>query len=292
MRTFSRTLCRAVLLGCLGAGLLAGPVWGAPALPPVQKPGSAAAKPVSPVLRRQPVPQFTTHYTAAHPASLHPTLRWKPILGTVYYNVKVQLPNGSSLPDDRTYVAGYNLALPAGTRGDVSVQIQSFDLDEKPVSALSPVEKVHVDPDRKTALYPDPISQFNSGNGTTLLYPVYNWVPLNGVRHYEVEVLKTNAVSPTREAAPDQLLERGKSTGFDWYDDESHYAPYTMYWRVRGIDEAGNPVSQFCPPQPMKVDPEDNWQVGTPGGQHFPRRRGSFLFSKRFCLQLPVLPAL
>ena len=72
--------------------------------------------------------------------SLHPTLRWKPILGTVYYNVSVTLPNGTALPDDRTYVAGYNLSLPAGTRGDVSVKIQSFNLDEKPVSALSPVE--------------------------------------------------------------------------------------------------------------------------------------------------------
>lgn len=263
MHTFSHTLCRAVLLGCLGAGFLTLPARAA-ALPPVRKP-VAAAKTAVPVLRRQPVPQFTTHYTAAHPASLHPTLRWKPILGTVYYNVSVTLPNGTALPDDRTYVAGYNLSLPAGTRGDVSVKIQSFNLDEKPVSALSPVEKVHVDPEKKTALYPEPISRFNSGNGTTLLYPVYNWVPLHGVRNYQVEVLNTSSVSPTREAAPEQLLERGRSTGFDWYDDESHYAPYTMYWRVRGVDEAGNPVGQFCPPQPMTVNPEDNWQVGTLG---------------------------
>ena len=115
MHTFSHTLCRAVLLGCLGAGFLTLPARAA-ALPPVRKP-VAAAKTAVPVLRRQPVPQFTTHYTAAHPASLHPTLRWKPILGTVYYNVSVTLPNGTALPDDRTYVAGYNLSLPAGTRG-------------------------------------------------------------------------------------------------------------------------------------------------------------------------------
>ena len=223
------------------------------------------AKPGSPILRRQPVPVFTTHYTKARPASLTSTLRWKPILGTVYYNVKVTLPNGSALPDERTYVAGYNLSLPQGTNGDVKVQIQSFNLDEQPISAPSAVEDVYVKAAKKHALYPVPISKFNSGNGTTLLYPVYNWIPIHGVRNYEVEVLNTDQVSPSKEATDDQLLERGKSTGFDWYDDESHTAPYTMYWRVRAIDDSGNPLSLFCPPQPMRCNPEDNWQVGTLG---------------------------
>lgn len=219
----------------------------------------------SPILRRQPVPQFTTHYTRSHPATCTSTLRWKPILGTVYYNVTVTLPNGTALPAERTYVAGYNLGLPRDTRGDVKVRIQSFNLEEQPISAPSAVETVYVDPDHKQALYPEPISKFNSGNGTTLLYPVYNWVPLHGIHNYQVEVLNTNKVSPFREAEEDQLLERGKSTGFDWYDDESHTAPYTMYWRVRAMDDKGNPVGQFCPPQPMRCNPEDNWQVATLG---------------------------
>lgn len=122
-----------------------------------------------------------------------------------------------------------------------------------------------MDPQKKEALFPMPLSRFNSGNGTTLLYPVYNWIPLQGIRNYEVEVLKTNAVSPAQEASDGQLLERGRSTGFDWYDDEAHYAPYTMYWRVRAVDEKGTPLSQFCPPQPMTVDPDADYEVGTLG---------------------------
>ncbi|MGM9517844.1 MAG: SGNH/GDSL hydrolase family protein [Acidaminococcus sp.] len=274
---YTRTLRLSLLLALAGSSF----AWAAAPLPaarpiPAVTTGTPAAtataaktpnnaKTASPILRRQPVPVFTTHYTREKPASLTSTLRWKPVLGTVYYNVKVTLPNGTSQPDERTYVAGYNLGLPQGTKGDVKVQIQSFNLDEQPISDPSAVEDVYVDPDKKHALYPVPISKFNSGNGTTLLYPVYNWVPLHGIRNYEVEVLNTNKVSPFREAEEDQLLERGKSTGFDWYDDESHTAPYTMYWRVRAMDDKGNPVGQFCPPQPMRCNPEDNWQVATLG---------------------------
>lgn len=275
----SRTLRLSLLLALAGSSF----AWAAAPLPaarpvpavtagtPAPAPTATAAKTpnnaktASPILRRQPVPVFTTHYTKSNPASLTSTLRWKPVLGTVYYNVNVTLPGGTALPAERTYVAGYNLALPQGTQGDVKVQIQSFDLDEKPISALSAVEDVYVDPAKKHALYPVPISKFNSGNGTTLLYPVYNWIPIHGVRNYEVEVLNTDQVSPNKEATDDQLLERGKSTGFDWYDDESHTAPYTMYWRVWAIDENGNPLSLFCPPQPMRCNPDDNWQVATLG---------------------------
>ncbi|WP_432642452.1 SGNH/GDSL hydrolase family protein [Acidaminococcus sp.] len=266
--TFSlRTLLVLTLAGLWTApGVLA-----APSSLPLPRPVSAAPQkapvpaPAKVPPLQQPVPQFVTHYTRSNPAACTSTLRWKPILGTVYYNVKVTLPSGTALPAERTYVAGYSLGLPQDTQGNVKVQIQAFNLDEQPISAPSAVEDVYVDAAKKQALYPDPISRFNSGNGTTLLYPVYNWVPLHGVRNYEVEVLNTKSVSPLKEASDDQLLERGRSTGFDWYDDESHTAPYTMYWRVRGVDENGSPVGQFCPPQPMRCSPDDNWQVGTLG---------------------------
>lgn len=267
------TLSLRTLLVLTMTGLWTAPgALAAPASLPLPLPVSADQKkvPVSapakvPLHHQQPVPQIVTHYTRSNPATRTSTLRWKPILGTVYYNVKVTLPNGTALPAERTYVAGYNLGLPQDTQGNVKVQIQSFDLDEQPISAPSVVEDVYVDAAKKQALYPEPISRFNSGNGTTLLYPVYNWVPIHGVRNYEVEVLNTSNVSPLKEASDDQLLERGRSTGFDWYDDKSHTAPYTMYWRVRAVDENGNPVGQFCPPQPMRCSPDDNWQVGTLG---------------------------
>lgn len=38
-----------------------------------------------------------------------------------------------------------------------------------------------------------------------------------------------------------------------------------MYWRVRAVDEKGTPLSQFCPPQPMTVDPDADYEVGTLG---------------------------
>lgn len=258
-------LYRSLAVLLLGAGLCTGTAWAAPMLPPAHRPAVRSSVRKAPVLRRKPIPQFTTHFTQDRPASLHPTLRWKPILGTVYYRIQVWLPDGSALPEERTYVAGCSLSLPQGTHGNVKIRVQSFNLDDTPLSEPSSLENVYVSSQKREALFPVPLSRFNSGNGTTLLYPVYNWIPLHGIRNYEVEVLNTDAVSPAREASDSQLLERGRSTGFDWYDDASHYAPYTMYWRVRGLDDKGAPVGQFCPPQPMTVNPEAGYEVGTLG---------------------------
>ena len=219
--------------------------------------------PVKPPIRR-PAPTLLSRYTQQNPASLTPTLRWRKIIGAVYYLAKFHLPDGTIEGPYKSYVAGCNVTLPKTTKGTVKVQIQAYDWDDRPVSYIAE-GSLYVNPQTASALYPVPLTRFNSGNGTTLLYPVYNWIPVNGASHYEVEVLNTDQVSPTKEATEDQLLERGRSTGFDWYDDESHYAPYTMYWRVRALDDDNKPMGQFCPPQPMTVDPDKEYEVGTLG---------------------------
>ena len=219
--------------------------------------------PVQPGVRR-PVPALLSRYTRQNPASLTPTLRWRKLLGAVYYLAKFYLPDGTIEGPYKSYVAGCNVTLPKNTMGNVKVRIQAFNWDDQPVSYIAE-GSLYVDPRRQTPLYPVPLTRFNSGNGTTLLYPVYNWIPVNGASRYIVEVLNTKDVDPRAEADEDQLLERGRSTGFDWYDDESHMAPYTMYWRVRAVDSDGRPMGQFCPPQPMIVDPDQDYEVGTLG---------------------------
>ena len=212
-----------------------------------------------------PIPAILSHYTQTDPASLRPFLTWNKVVGAVYYDLTITLPNNTQMPTQRAYVEGLNVILPPGTQGNIRWTVQGVDLDDNPVSAPSKTEVSFVNPKEEPDLTPVPLTRFNTGNGTTLLYPVYNWIPVDGAAHYQIEVLKTNKVSPTLPALDKQLLERGRSTGFDWYDDSSHYAPYTMYWRVRAMDDNDKPLGPFTDPLPLRTNPNDNWEIGTLG---------------------------
>lgn len=235
------------------------PVLAQPAKKSVPRPGI-----IPPIRRRLPTPLITSQFTPQQPASLTPMLRWRKILGVVYYLVDVVLPDGTRMGPFKSYVAGVNLKFPAGTKGNVKVTVKGYTLNDAVVTAPG-TSTIYVAPGTKTALSPYPLTKFNTGNGTTLLYPVYNWIPVAGAKTYQVEILNTDKVSPLKEASEDQVLEKAISTGFDWYDDESHTAPYTMFWRVRALAEDGKPLGQFCAPQPMTVDPDQDYEVGTLG---------------------------
>ena len=90
-----RPLAVLLLLSGLFTGIASAAVL-PPAHSPVPKTAVQAVQGAPVQRRRRPIPQFTTHFTQTHPASLHPTLRWKPILGTVYYRVQVWLPSRKS----------------------------------------------------------------------------------------------------------------------------------------------------------------------------------------------------
>lgn len=211
-------------------------------------------------------PQILSHYTAENPASLHPTLRWDKVLGAVAYEIEIDVPNAAPIHDAHIFVAGYNAALPANTpKGDVTWRVRALNFDNQPITAYSPAETMYVDPAVQTPLYPEPLSHFNTGNGTALLYPVYNWVPVHNAATYDVEILTDANVRPDEPAADSQVMGRGVSHWFDWYDDSPRISTQLLYWRVRALDKNGQPLGVFCPPQPMSINPDKPYTVGTLG---------------------------
>ena len=204
----------------------------------------------------QEPPHIISHYTKDSPASLRPVLRWDKVKGAVSYEVQIHRPGTTTLTARHIFVPGYNAALPAGTKGKLGWRVRALDFDRVPITAFSPEEMLYVDPDLQTPLYPEPLSKFNSGNGTVLLYPVYNWVPVTGAASYDVEILTNPNVQPDEPAAASQIMGRGVSHWFDWYDDSPRMSQGTLYWRVRARDTKGAPLGVFCPPQPMLINPD------------------------------------
>lgn len=211
-------------------------------------------------------PVITTHYTQDHPASRNPVLQWEKVKNAVSYDVEM---SSDTMPDRTSpyiYVPGYDAPLPDTFHDDhFQWRVRAMNLDGQPISDYSPTETAYVDASLPSTPCPVPLSRFNTGNGTSLLYPVYNWIRVSGAASYEVEILNTPHVQADQAADDSQIIGRGHSKWFDWYDDSPRISTHPMYWRVRALDEKGQPMGVFCSPQEMDVNPNKPYHVGTLG---------------------------
>lgn len=211
-------------------------------------------------------PKALIHYTLKNPASVKPVVRWTKVEGAPVYEVRVLDKKIPLQPNVFVYAAGYNISLPETFKEKSFIwQVRGLDLDRQPITEWSEPETVYVDRKILPIQYPEPTNKFNSGNGTNLLYPVYNWVPVNGAKKYEVEILSQKIEDQKVPAPKEYKLGQGTGTGFDWYDDDKRTSSQPMYWRVRGLDAKGNPVGIFSPSQEFTMNPKDSYEVGTFG---------------------------
>ena len=70
------------------------------------------------------------------------------------------------------------------------------------------------------------------------VYPVYSWIPMAGAKNHEVQVYKANSWG-------DSLIRTISAGEYDVYEDGGYTTPGNYYWRVRSLDAAGNPISDW-----------------------------------------------
>jgi lysophospholipase L1-like esterase len=211
-------------------------------------------------------PVILSHFDKERPATMKPFLRWEKAEDAVAYEIQLARDGVIFQSENHIYINGYNVVLPDAYPGNYfEWRVRALNLDRQPLTPFSQWEKVYVTRKIPALQRPVPTNRFNEGIGTTLLYPVYNWIPVNGAATYEIEILNARPPHANAKAPDSMVIGRGTSTGFDWYDDDKRVHHGLMYWRVRGIDANGRPVGIFCPPQPMKTDPDDHWEVATLG---------------------------
>lgn len=204
-------------------------------------------------------PHPILHYPESSPASLKPFLVWHPVPGAVCYEVEIlsappEREGGVELSDkytlfdtQRVYTNGYQADLtPWKNRRELYWRVRALTLEKKPIGEFSHSERIVVN---ASAPAPDAplINTFaKMPDDYPLLYPVYQWIPLNGVLRYEVELLYSPPEDQySKTPAPDRAWYRTANDSFSCYDEYKRDDPGMYYWRVRAIDENGGTIGHY-----------------------------------------------
>lgn len=155
----------------------------------------------------------------------------------------------------------------------------------------SPMEvRSTMKPVSRNAPYPH---VYHPGNGSTLLYPVYSYAGNPGAASYEVEVTDRYPENPDG-TTPSKFRVFSKTTTLsNVYDDNPRIG--TFYWRVRGMDENGNPLGIWSLPEKVRTNPEEHFEVGifgdsiTQGGGHLYHSPADMAYSYVTYLDFPAV---
>ncbi len=223
----------------------------------------------------KPVP--TVHFSQQKKASIKPVLTWTKVEGAVAYELELltKLPDNPHKAEsyqncffstNKIYVNGFNSDLSVSFKGESFYwRVRGLDIDGKPISLFSDAEKVYIDRKQDFVQKPIPTSIFNQSTGATLLYPVYAWIPIAGGEKYEVEILDDLPENPNGTLPSIHRIDSALATGFDYYDENSRISEKPFYWRIRGLDQDGNPVGVYSDAGKFSVNPSKRVTVATYG---------------------------
>jgi len=214
-------------------------------------------------------PQITSASSSLSRVGEKPMLTWSIVPGAVSYEIEFlralpENPRGAEPSSQRLFAAGsytngYNADLStfAGTR--IYWRVRALDYDRNPVGIYSDVSAVYVDPSLRTQLKPRLNTVFNENGMATPLYPAYAWIGVNGAVKHEVELTRRLPENPNgTEPSRYRIWSKQVDSSFDCYDDLARLDPGVYYWRVRGIDETGDPIGVYSDVGKFTVD----WRKG------------------------------
>lgn len=246
-----------------------------------------------------PVP--TSVSSPTKPANQYPVLTWKLLPEAVAYELELYTdkPTATAKPfltTKRIYIHGCIPALPNNFTGSSFWwRVRALDYYSQPISDFCTPQQVYLQSQPEALLRPQPMTKFNNGNGTVLLYPVYLWMPIPGVNKYEVEILDAPPENPDDNAPSMHRIDAFTDTGFDAYDSKPRFSSKPLYWRVRGLGKDGKAVGVYSKAQQFLTDPAANYNVATlgdsicHGGGSFSYAPSEWEFSFQHYLTFPTL---
>ena len=236
----------------------------------------AVTAPSSPI----PTPYFMAkspisiyHYTKEHPASLKPFLVWHSIPNAVLYEVEIlsappSKESGTELSPTNHLMSTRNI-FTNGWQADLRAyssyeklywRVRALGLEHEPIGEFSIAEPLYLDKSAEFPNRPIPNTYDQVMNFHQPIYPVYQWIPLNGVTHYEVELLtdppaQEHGILPDPNRAWAQMITATNAI----YDEYARPYAGKYYWRVRGLDTQGNTVGTWSDLASFMVDaPPEN----------------------------------
>ncbi|MBR1552706.1 MAG: GDSL family lipase, partial [Schwartzia sp.] len=204
-------------------------------------------------------PHGIFHYTEDAPASVKPFLVWHPIPGAVCYEVEIlsappEKEGGIALSGknhlfstQRVYTNGWQADLTEWKNRPVLYwRVRALTLEKKPIGEFSRAEKIVVS---TSVPVPDAplINTFaQMPDEYPLLYPVYQWIPMNDLLRYEVELLYSPPGDEyAKKPVPDRAWHRIANDSFSCYDEYARRDPGDYYWRVRAVDANGETIGRY-----------------------------------------------
>ena len=198
------------------------------------------------------------------------------------------------------HVYGSAILLPMGelkgkkTQPLLYYRVRAYDLDGNPVGSYSQLQPVSGSLQKVTRNAPVPRnSTMEDINGSELLYPVYAYTGNPGATQYEVEVTDHRPENP-HGTAPSRYRVFAQTTKLtDLYDEKPRIGTY--YWRVRGMDDDGNPVGEWSEAQKFTTLPKPGIKVGiygdsiSHGGGHLSYSPVDYAYSYSHYLEFPTV---
>ena len=195
---------------------------------------AAPSEPVAnPDYTTPPVPVTISHYTPSAPASSMPFLLWHTVPGAVCYEVELLSeppqteggidlsPNGHLESTREVFTNGWQADLRKYQQfTQLYWRVRALGLHLEPIGEFSRAEPLTIDwaltpPDAPLLNEYDRMPDFSMP-----LYPVYSWIPLHGITHYEVELLtQPPADEHGTEPSPQCAWHREVHSAANCYDE-------------------------------------------------------------------------
>lgn len=219
---------------------------------PISNPHYAARK-------QDSTPISIFHYTKDTPASLMPFLVWHTVPDAVCYEVELlsapPAQEGGIIHDKASHLYSTHSIFTNGWQADLRPyankqviywRARALDLHLQPIGVFSKAEPIYVDSSMPMPQAPllntfDQMPDFQQP-----VYPVYQWIPLHNITHYEVELM----TSPPKEengTMPDKgrVWSRIVDSANTCYDEYGRPYAGEYYWRVRALDANNNIIGTW-----------------------------------------------
>ena len=243
----------------------------------------------------RPRPIF--EYTKDHPASRKPFLIWHSIPGAVCYELEIL----SDKPDAeggtvmsrknhlystrQIFTNGYQVDLTPFVNGETGIlywRVRALGFHHETIGEFSEAEPIYIKADEPLPTKPL-INNFDQmPNATEPVYPVYQWIPLNGCENYEVELMVTPPASDennnTQPAKNRQWAQKVEGA-FSCYDEYPRPYAGEYYWRVRAIDANGNTIGTYSDVEKFTVKEKNSRIFAAAFGDSITHGGGALSFS-------------
>ncbi|WP_106627765.1 SGNH/GDSL hydrolase family protein [Selenomonas massiliensis] len=237
----------------------------------VTAPSTAIAAPY--FMAKSPI--SISHYTEDHPASLMPFLLWHSMPNAVLYEVEIlsapPAQEGGTALSPQNHLTSTRSVFTNGWQADLRAyrsykklywRVRALGLKHEPLGEFSEAQPLYLDESAEIPNHPIPNTFDQVTNFRQPLYPVYQWIPLNGVTRYEVELLTEPPAQPNGTLAdPQRAWAQTINDTNSIYDEYARLYAGVYYWRVRGIDNENTTVGTWSDLASFTVDSLDDRHV-------------------------------